>query len=390
MDAAYRGAGSSYLFDDLPNDGQRVALDAASLEAQHQREMMCVSAPSARSCTPAPHRCGRSGGLASRRRSRIHEAWQQTKNELAGVRADLGRAQAAASPGQRDAAMQQLQALTVELRDKGRFTELQLAGAREECVKLSTVAEELPARLGEAQQQTAELQRVGHQQSPMILELQATVQRLTRERQEAYDRLHEEQRTFETLSATRDQTGQLHEQKVHALNEELRRALDKQRQAAAAIEEANRRAVELERTNGELGRQLLSSKEQLKYLHLARRSEAQVNALLHQLQLDNARLVKLLASTDEYKVGQARRSNLTTAGHTSPSLTRRRSNLSAAGPTSPSLTSPAPFDPPLSGVCRLRGGLGRPHLRAAGQRRRQRRPALAAAASRTRRARVGA
>ncbi len=38
------------------------------------------------------------------------------------------------------------------------------------------------------------------------------------------------------------------------------------------------RAAELERTNGELGQQLLASKEQIKYLHLARRSEAQVRA----------------------------------------------------------------------------------------------------------------
>ena len=46
------------------------------------------------------------------------------------------------------------------------------------------------------------------------------------------------------------------------------------------MEAANARAIELERTNGELGRQLLASKEQLKYLHVARRSEAQVQSLL--------------------------------------------------------------------------------------------------------------
>ena len=46
----------------------------------------------------------------------------------------------------------------------------------------------------------------------------------------------------------------------------------------------------------------MGAKEQVRYLHLNRRSEAQVQALLHQLQLDNARLVKLLSSTEEYKV----------------------------------------------------------------------------------------
>lgn len=253
-------------------DVSSAALSASSLEAQHQREMI-----------------------------RIHEAWQQTKAELSEVKAELKRAQAAAAPGHRDAAMEQLQALTVDLRDKGRFTELQLAGAREECEKLSASAEELRTRLRESQQQVAELQSVSHQQSPMIMELQSTVQRLTRERQEALERAHEDQRVHESLLATREQTGQLQEQKLHALNEELRRSLDNQRASAAAVEQANGRAVELERTNGELGRQLLSSKEQLKYLHLARRSEAQVQSLLQQLQLDNTRLVKLLASTEEYR-----------------------------------------------------------------------------------------
>ena len=235
------------------------------------------------------------------RHSRIHEAWQKTKAELMDTKAELRHAEAAATAGQRDAAMQQMQALTVELRDKCRFTELQLAGAREECVKLSSGAEDYRARLSEAQQQVAELHAVNGQQNPMIMELQATVQRLGRERQETVDRLAEEQRAHESMHATKEQTMLLQEQKVHALNEELRRALEAQRASAAAMEAANARTVELERTNGELGRQLLSSKEQLKYLHLARRSEAQVQSLLQQLQMDNARLVKLLASTDEYK-----------------------------------------------------------------------------------------
>ena len=194
-----------------------------------------------------------------------------------------------------------MQALTVELRDKCRFTELQLAGAREECSKLSASTEEMRTRLADAQHQLAELQGINSQQSPIIIELQSTVQRLGRERQEAVDALHAEQRRQESVVASREQTVQLQEQKLHALNEELRRALDSQRSSAAAVDAANVRAVELERTNGELGRQLLSSKEQLKYLHLARRSEAQVQSLLQQLQMDNARLVKLLAATDEYK-----------------------------------------------------------------------------------------
>ena len=150
-----------------------VALSAASLEAQHQAEMI-----------------------------RIHEAWQQTKADLAEARNELLRAQAAGGPGERDAAMEQLQALTVELRDKCRFTELQLAGTREECTKLAASADELRRQLADSQQQMLEMQQVSQQQSPVILELQAQVQRLGREKQEAEHRLREEQRTRTGIDAT--------------------------------------------------------------------------------------------------------------------------------------------------------------------------------------------
>ena len=197
--------------------------------------------------------------------------------------------------------MQSMQALTVELRDKCRFTELQLAGAREECAKLSASSEVMRQQLSAAESQVAELQSAHSQQSPMIAELQSAVQRLGREKQSAEQQLQQERRNFGEDSSGKEQALALQEQKVHALGEELRRAHESQRSGATSAEQANARSAELERTNGDLGRQLLASKEQLKYLHLARRSEAQVQALLQQLQLDNARLVKLLASTEEYK-----------------------------------------------------------------------------------------
>ena len=91
---------------------------------------------------------------------RIHEAWHLTKTELAETKAELKRVQSIAAPHQRDAAMQQMQALTVELQDKSRFNELQLTGAREECTKLSSEVEELRARLTHATAHISELQTV--------------------------------------------------------------------------------------------------------------------------------------------------------------------------------------------------------------------------------------
>lgn len=243
-----------------------------TLEAQHQREMV-----------------------------RLHTMWQNTKEDLAAVKAELARERASQAPAARDAAMSSMQALTVELRDKCRFTELQLAGAREECAKLSSSSEVLRQQLAEREAQLAELSSTHAQQSPMLQDLQGALQRLSQEKQRVEQQLAEERRQLEASVAGKEQALGLQEQKLHAMSEELRRSLEAQRSAQSALEQSNARASELERTNGELGRQLLSTKEQLKYLHLARRSEAQVQALLQQLQLDNSRLVKLLASTEEYK-----------------------------------------------------------------------------------------
>ena len=115
----------------------------SEIEAQHQREMV-----------------------------RLHSMWQDTKSELQATKEELREIRVANGPQVRDAAMQQMQNLTVELRDKCRFTELQLAGAREECAKLAANSEELRSRLGEAQAAMAEMHSVNSQQSPMILELQ--------------------------------------------------------------------------------------------------------------------------------------------------------------------------------------------------------------------------
>ena len=243
-----------------------------ALEAQHQREMV-----------------------------RLHTMWQNTKEDLAAVKAELSRVQASQAPAAADAAMASMQSLTVELRDKCRFTELQLAGAREECSKLSSSSEVLRQQLAERESQLAEMSSAQSQQLPMLHELQGALQRLGQEKQRLEQQLAQERRELNDDAAGKEQALLLQEQKLHAMGEELRRSVDAQRSSQAAVEQANARAVELERTNGELGRQLLACKEQLKYLHLARRSEAQVQALLQQLQLDNTRLVKLLASTEEYK-----------------------------------------------------------------------------------------
>jgi len=227
---------------------------------------------------------------------RIHEMWQTTKRELAEAQAELVRRNACG-----DKAMQQLQALTIELRDKCRFTELQLAGAREESANISVNCDDLRQQLGNAHSQLAGLQATTQHQAPMINELQAMVERIKHEKQSLAEHMHAEQKRLEQTISNKDRAMQLQEQKLVCVSDELRCSMDAHTSTSAAVENANTRISELERTNGELGKQLMNAKEQLRYLHLSRRSEVQVQALLHQLQLDNARLVKLLSSTEEYK-----------------------------------------------------------------------------------------
>ncbi len=79
---------------------------------------------------------------------RIHELWQQTKAEL---REKTRRLDELEKRGGGEGGLGQMHELTLELRDKLRFTELQLAASREEGAGLSSAMEEQRAMLGEMQ-----------------------------------------------------------------------------------------------------------------------------------------------------------------------------------------------------------------------------------------------
>ena len=64
----------------------------------------------------------------------------------------------------------------------------------------------------------------------------------------------------------KEQTIQLQEQKLSALHDKLRRADETASSTNRALDAANARVGELERTNSELGQQLLQDKEQVRPL----------------------------------------------------------------------------------------------------------------------------
>ncbi|KAL1521837.1 hypothetical protein AB1Y20_021488 [Prymnesium parvum] len=235
--------------------GSPSASSNLQLEEQHQREMI-----------------------------RIHEMWQASKAELRSKAQELEEVRSMDAYGSKvrresDATVGQMQALTLELRDKLRFTELQLSAAREEGAKLAATQDQMRRELARLHTEANSQREYGHRQAPQLMEMQAAMTRVEQEKQELIGRTREAEMRAEGLVRSKEQTIQLQEKKVRALEDQLRRASEAHGSTNRALE----------------------AKEQLKFLHVARRSEAQVQSLVQQLQLDNARLVKLLASTDEYR-----------------------------------------------------------------------------------------
>ena len=108
----------------------------AHLEEQHQREMI-----------------------------RIHELWQGTKEQLRNKTRELEEVRAQMKTKQDgDGVVGQMHALTIELRDKLRFTELQLAAAREEGSVLASQMEGMRHQLGDAQVEATEQRELYHRQ----------------------------------------------------------------------------------------------------------------------------------------------------------------------------------------------------------------------------------
>ncbi|KAL3904786.1 MAG: hypothetical protein SGPRY_011160, partial [Prymnesium sp.] len=247
---------------------------------------------------------------------RIHELWQATKAQLRTKTQELEQVRASVAAqskakGESEAAINQLHSISVELRDKLRFTELQLSAAREEGTSLAASIDLLKRELDEAHAEAANQRDLVHRQACAAADGDAdvtkagaageagatsSVRRVARLREEWSQglimlpprplalRIRETELSAEGLAHSRDGTIQLQEQQLRSLHEKLRRTGESHGSASRALEAANARVVEVERSNSELGQQLL-----------------QVHSLLQQLQLDNTRLVKLLASTEEYR-----------------------------------------------------------------------------------------
>lgn len=238
---------------------------------------------------------------------RIHELWQQTKAELKLKARELAELEhARALEGEQLQAehangMREMQAICVELRDKNRGLETQLQGAHDEIRRLSGLLEESNRKAREAHgrvEQQAALASSGEQQ---VRELHQSLRALERDRKEVIDRSYADVRRLEEQLAQKDQAIAALEAQARNATQSVRAARDEHAGEVERAREQQRRLEDADASNRELSKQLGATREQLKYLQLARRNEAQLHAVVQQLQADNARLVKVLAATDEFR-----------------------------------------------------------------------------------------
>ena len=183
-----------------------------------------------------------------------------------------------------ETSMQQLtlerQQLTIEMRDKLRFTELQLAGAREEGSRLANTVEDQRARLTDVEAELANERERQRWQEPAVRELHRSVQAAESEKHAVLEELQQEQWRVERVGAAKEQTIALQEQRLHALQAELRQAREEHSERTHSEQSVQARLADQTRVNAELTQQLMLHKEQLRALHSARRSEAQLQAVL--------------------------------------------------------------------------------------------------------------
>ena len=221
---------------------------------------------------------------------------ERTRAELRDVRVRLELREAAGSTGndeltkQHAATQAQLTGVIAELRDRLRFSELQLAASREEGETLARQIHELRSSLSDSQSRVAELSAARIQASHSA-----------RGEEAALEKLRQEMSRNMELTRSLDHMKHEHERLLSRKSDELQRVSERAQKAGHDLADARARVDAQNKTNQDLTDQLVSLKEQLKSAHLARRSDVHAMAALHQLQLDNQRLVKLLASTAEYE-----------------------------------------------------------------------------------------
>lgn len=238
---------------------------------------------------------------------RIHDLWSHTKGELkakARQLEDMERehlAQADRMRAEHSKGLREMQGICMELKDKVRSLEGQLQAARDEGRRLADAADEGRRQAAEAKSRLDQTASVDKARGKQLVELKDTVRSLQRERTSVLDRAQSDQRRLEDKVLEQSKTIARLETEVAKFDRE-RRTLLADRDAEADRREAlERRVADADQMGRGTASELSVAREQLRQLARTGAGMSRMQVLVDQLQVDNARLVKLLASTADFR-----------------------------------------------------------------------------------------
>lgn len=189
--------------------------------------------------------------------------------------------------------IRQLQTILTELRDRLAFTELRLKDTRSE---LTATQERLEATRRELQQRD----QVGPLAQQQLKQLNETVQRLTEERQSMMNQSYLDQSYHEDKYIEKDQVIQAQSLKLQSAAADVRALQDQIDTDALTIHELQQQLEEAHAIRERAERDLAPLREQAEIAEQARRDSAAWRAEAERLKADTARLLRMLAGTEEW------------------------------------------------------------------------------------------
>jgi hypothetical protein len=189
----------------------------------------------------------------------------------------------------------------LELKDKLRFLEKQLVHAREQNDKWGQSYDALTMKLGETEAELNDQRTINNDLEIHIKQLQEALQGIDQEKNEIIGRSLTEIRNHDEglLAAQRALNNKNHLlTEAHGKITDLKRQVEEYR---SKVEELKNEVTTNQAEGKETRRMLSAALDELKIQRSVKLTEQSSKVEIQHLKLDNARMVRLLAATDEYQ-----------------------------------------------------------------------------------------
>ena len=244
--------------------------------------------------------------LHQREMIRIHGLWKVTKDELRAKTQELEALEKRRMTDLIDKdrewedTMQSVSHKSRAAQDRLTHMEGQLRRANEERIHESEKVAELTGKLNDAQFALKQAQDTNGRQMIQVHELAGKIKILSSDKQEVIEKSFREiQRQMEALRAKEDEVDVL-ERKLGQLEAKSRQDKQELSKSKTYIETLEVRLDQQSNVIKTLQGDLESANEQLKYTKVYSKSEQQLHLDIEQMKADNARLLRLLATTTEF------------------------------------------------------------------------------------------